>query len=144
MTRWTGFWYVVHYHCSDLRSLNGLHFSVLSLYPNSVQNRAWVCLNFSDDSKPKQTFKFCIPVIGQSREASWQKLTNRRFFPSVILAYSNNWLYVLDIRGHVQFIHCTRDLLYVNFCASQRFHCNVTCIQRFNICNVTCVQSYNI
>ena len=58
MTRWTMFWYVVYYHCSDfqiLRSLNGLHLSVLSLYPNSVQNRAWFCLHFSDHSKPKQT-----------------------------------------------------------------------------------------
>ena len=58
MTRWTMFSDIVYYHCSEFqifRPLNGLHLSVLSLYPNSVQNQAWFCLNFSDHGKPKQT-----------------------------------------------------------------------------------------
>ena len=43
------FWYVVYYHCSEFQifnSLNGLHFSVLSLYPNYVQNLAWFTLHY--------------------------------------------------------------------------------------------------
>ena len=58
MTRWTMFSDVVYYHCSEFqifRPLNGSHFSVLSLYPNSVQNQAWFCLHFSNHGKPKQT-----------------------------------------------------------------------------------------
>ena len=90
MTRWTTFWYVVYYHCSEFqifRSLNGLHFSVLSLYPNSVQNRAWFCLDFSDHSKPKQTDVFShvlYPCHWSIKRGFPQKLTNRWFSPVII------------------------------------------------------------
>ena len=40
---------VVYHHCSEFQifqSLNGFHFSVLSLYPNSVQNQACFFYSF--------------------------------------------------------------------------------------------------
>ena len=102
--RWAMFWYVVYYHRSEFqifRSLNGLHCSVLSLYPNSVQNRAWLCLHFSNHSKPNKltsfshvlypchslTFTYFCKTRNVSNilwwwwEASPQKLTNPWFFP---------------------------------------------------------------
>ena len=59
--RWTMLKDVVYYHCSEFqvfRSLNGLHFSVLSLYRNSFQNWAWFCLHFFDYSKPNKLMSF--------------------------------------------------------------------------------------
>ena len=77
---------VVHYHCSEFqifRPLNGSHFSVLSLYPNSVQNQARFCLHFSDHGKPKQTDVIFSCFHWLIMGGFPQKLTNRWFFPSV-------------------------------------------------------------
>ena len=89
MTRWTMFSEVVYYHCSEfqiLRPLNGLHISVLSLYPNYVQNQAWFCLHFSDHSKPKQTdvifsrfVSLSLVNHGRLPRKNWP-----RVFPSVV------------------------------------------------------------
>ena len=55
----------MYYHCSEFRifrSLNGLHFSVLSLYPSSVKNQARFRLHFSDHQFPPVASKKCYVV----------------------------------------------------------------------------------
>ena len=77
----------VYYHCSEcqtFRSLNGLHFSVLSLYPDFVQNWAWFCFTSFRPQPTKTNWRhflmFCIPVISQSKDVSPQKLTYYLFY----------------------------------------------------------------
>ena len=91
MTRCTMLSDVVYYHCSEFqifRSLNCLHFSILSLYPNSVQTRHDSIDIFLTTANQNKLTLFshvlCPCHFGQSREASLQKLTNRWFFPSVL------------------------------------------------------------
>ena len=95
------FWDVVYYHCSEFhifQPLNSLHFSVLSLYSNSVQNQAWCCLHFSDHSRPKQTdvifsrFVSChwLLIMGDFPAKIDQSLV----FPSVVSKYTNTCLLI--------------------------------------------------
>ena len=119
--RWTMFWYVVYYHCSEFqifRSLNGLHFSVLSLYPNSFQNLAWFCLHFSDHSKPKQT-----DVI--SSHFVYLSLINHGRFPAKIDQWLVFPLCCINVLGPGYTMqHCQTNICVFAWCCRRHRHKN--------------------
>ena len=99
----------VCYHCSEcqtFRSLNGLHFSVLSLYPDFVQNWAWFCLHLSDHSKSKQTdviFSCFVSLSSVNQRSFPRKNWPITGFPSV-----DRWLISVWLLGSLR-SHNTQD-----------------------------------